>query len=160
MLAITAVLLPLILDQITKLLAIEHLQNKPPVPVIPGLLQLAYAENTGAAWGMLQDHTAWLALLSVGATVVTTIMIVQAIRHGAISEVLAFAILTGGIIGNAIDRIARGAVVDFIDFHVRNWHWPTFNVADTAITIGVTLVVLRFWGQHPKPDATENDADR
>ncbi len=87
-LAITSVLIPLVLDQITKLLAISFLMNQPSVSLIPGILQLHYIENTGAAWGMLQDKTLWLALLSLAALGITTSLVIQALRHGTVLEII------------------------------------------------------------------------
>jgi signal peptidase II len=151
-LAITSVLIPLVVDQATKLLAIYFLMDQPSVSLIPGILQLHYIENTGAAWGMFQDKTLWLALLSLAALGITTSLVIQALRHGTVLEIIAFSVLTGGIIGNAIDRVFRGAVVDFIDMYFKKWHWPTYNIADIAITGGVTLIVLHFCFRKPEAE--------
>ena len=144
-LALACVLIPIVLDQATKLLAIHFLKDQASLSLIPGFFQLHYIENTGAAWGMLQNKTLWLALLSLGALGVTTTLVIQAVRHGSLLEIIGFSVLTGGIIGNAIDRLFRGAVIDFIDMYFQKWHWPTYNIADIAITSGVALVVLHVW---------------
>jgi len=139
---ITGVLLIVGLDQLTKAAAILHL---PPAgihefPVIPGFLSFVHVRNTGAAWGMFQGAPLLLGLIS--AAVLTYIVVrFDSLCAGSIGREAALILLAGGIGGNLVDRIARGAVVDFVLVYYRSFHWPAFNLADSAITCGVILYV-------------------
>jgi signal peptidase II len=130
-------------------------------PVLPGFLNLTYIRNTGAAWGLLGGQNTVLTLLSV---VILVVMVI--FRRSFLSRTwehrLALALLIGGVVGNLLDRVRLGWVTDFLDFHVRGWHWPAFNLADAAICVGAGLyIVSAFWvAGHPlnesrrKPEAT------
>jgi len=110
-------------------------------PVIPGFFNLTYVRNTGAAWGMLGGQNAVLTVLSV---VILALMIV--FRRSFLGRTwehrLSLALLIGGVAGNLLDRVRLGWVTDFLDFHVRGWHWPAFNIADAAICVGVGLYIM------------------
>lgn len=137
----------LVLDQLTKVLALDHLVPGVPVPVIAGLLDLTLVLNPGLAFGLLSGlPPAWrwvVALLSVVALAVLARVAVRVLAQGRRLERLAIGLIFGGAVGNLIDRARFGAVVDFVDVHVRGWHWPAFNVADSAITVGVALLAVR-----------------
>lgn len=128
-----------LLDQITKLIAVAHLGDNIPVPIIPGLLDLRRVGNTGAAWSIASDHPAMLACFSVAISIVIAVM---AWRFGPGERGLriGLGLIMGGAVGNLIDRVRLGYVIDFIDAH---WfdraHWPIFNIADSAICIGIGL---------------------
>ncbi len=130
-------------DQATKWLALDRLQGGK-VTVAPSLdFTLAY--NTGAAFSFLSDAGGWQNFFFIGiATVVSAGILFMLRRLGAGERQVAVALVLvlGGAIGNVIDRIRFGYVVDFIDVYYRAWHWPTFNVADSAITFGAILLVL------------------
>lgn len=118
------------LDQITKILALHYL--KTPISVIDQFFSLTLVFNPGSIWGLGQHCTYILALLGV----LTTIFIFWYIKTTAYNRWTPwFAILAGGIAGNTLDRLFRGHVVDFLDFQLKNYHWPCFNIADIAITL-------------------------
>jgi signal peptidase II len=132
-----------VLDQLTKLWAVAALSERP-VDVVGDLLRLRLTRNPGGAFSLLTGFTPLLALLAAAMTVV----IVRTTRR-ATDRVMAYslALVLGGAVGNLIDRLVRapgflrGEVVDFIKLP----YWPTFNLADSAITIGVAVIVLRGW---------------
>jgi signal peptidase II len=129
------------LDQITKSLAVEHLSDGRVVEVIPGVLQFRLGFNSGGAFGLLQGLPG-LFLVTTG--VVMTIILLWIRRVEDPRWLIPLGMVLGGGLGNFADRIFRefdGRVVDFIDFHV----WPIFNLADTAIVVGVLLVVIISW---------------
>jgi signal peptidase II len=127
------------LDQLTKFLALNHLASVETVPVISGIFHLTLVHNTGIAFGFFNNSRI---LLIAAITVSLIVLAVWGVRgakggHRPL-ESAALALILGGAIGNWLDRIRYGAVVDFFDFRV----WPVFNVADSAITIGVCLYLL------------------
>ena len=149
-------LVVLVLDQLTKLLALDHLAPGVPVTVVDGFFSLTLVMNPGLAFGMLSSTpTAWrwiVALLSMGALAVLATLGVRLLPTGGWTTRLALGFIFGGAVGNLIDRGRFGAVVDFLDFYWRGYHWPAFNVADSAISVGVALLALRIvW---PGPTAT------
>ncbi len=135
-----------VLDQITKLAALERLAPGVAVTVVDGLLSLTLVMNSGLAFGLLAGLPAawrWLvALLSIVALIVLARVAVRVLVGGGWSARLSVALIFGGAVGNLIDRARFGAVVDFVDAHYRGYHWPAFNVADSAITVGVVLLAL------------------
>jgi signal peptidase II len=140
------------LDQLTKWIV---RQNFPlvgdGVPVIPGLLDFRYVSNTGAAWGSFSGQQIPLVIFSVLMLVV--LIWRRKIFLGDVScRNVILGLLIGGITGNMIDRIFRHFVVDFIDFYHGRWHFPAFNVADSAICIGVGLYLLVSWRCGGKTD--------
>ena len=112
--------------------------------IIPGFFNLAYAVNYGAAWGMLEGLS-WMLVLLAG--FVLTLMIVFRRDLGLQANVnqYCFGLIVGGILGNTLDRIVRGHVVDFLDVRLPGYQWPTFNIADSAIVIGTAwYIYLQF----------------
>ncbi|PYM41018.1 MAG: signal peptidase II [Candidatus Rokuibacteriota bacterium] len=145
-----------VLDQITKLIALGRLVERAPVHVIDGFLALTLVRNPGLAFGLLADvPTGWnwvAALLSVVALVILVRVALRVMPRGGWPDHSAIGLIFGGAVGNLIDRARFGAVVDFVDVYYRGWHWPAFNVADSAITVGVALLVLRLLGERsPAP---------
>lgn len=132
-------------DQATKYWARSTLRGQPTVKVIPGYLDLEYHENPGSAFGLLRNVPgARYILIGVGvvALVVVWRMISQ-IKHRRRMGDVAFALVAGGAIGNVIDRIHIGRVVDFVVMHFhRKYVWPAYNVADVALVAGVGLLIL------------------
>ncbi|MFI9650967.1 signal peptidase II [Guyparkeria halopsychrophila] len=133
----------LVADQLTKWAALAGLVYARPVEVLP-FFNFTLLYNTGAAFSFLADHDGWqrwffvfLAVVITGALLVWLAFV--AIRDGRIKA--GITLLIGGAVGNVIDRVLYGHVVDFLDFHVAGWHWPAFNIADAAITIGVVLII-------------------
>jgi len=133
-----------VLDLWTKSLATESLSLYRPVEVT-SWLNMTLAHNYGAAFSFLSDAGGWQRWLFTGlASIVTVILIVWLLRLPAAEKRTAAALcmIIGGAVGNLVDRMAHGYVVDFIDVYYQNWHWPAFNVADSAITGGVILLLL------------------
>jgi signal peptidase II len=153
----TAVLLlaalVVVLDQLTKLLALERLAPGVPIVVVDGWLSLTLVMNPGLAFGLLGDvPPAWrwvVAALSVVALLVLARVALRVLPTGGWAGRMAVGLIFGGAVGNLVDRARFGAVVDFVDVHWRGWHWPAFNVADSAISIGVVLLALRLLQDHP-----------
>jgi signal peptidase II len=137
----------LALDQLTKSLALARLAPGLPVPLVDGLLALTLVTNPGLAFGVFAATPAgwrWLvALLSLAALSVLAVLSIRLVHAGGWLASLGLGLIFGGAIGNLIDRVRYGAVVDFIDLHWRGYHWPAFNVADSAITVGVGLLAVR-----------------
>ena len=148
-LRLAGAVLVVVADQLTKHLARTCLASGSPVAVIPGFFNFALVFNEGAAWGMMQGFRYGFVILAVA------MLAFLAMRHEALfgaSKVggVAAALLCGGIVGNLIDRVLAGRVTDFLDFHYGAWHFPCFNVADSAICIGVALFFLiSFFQQKP-----------
>ncbi len=133
------------LDQIVKLRALDALSPFEAVPVT-SFFNLVLVMNRGAAFGFLNDPgAAWATRLLLGATAIAVLAILwiaKTARPGARLLQAGLGMILGGALGNAIDRINYGAVVDFLDFHWAGNHWPAFNVADIAICLGATLTAL------------------
>jgi signal peptidase II len=161
-LAAAAAVVVLILDQITKLIALERLMIGVPVNVVDGLFSLTLVMNPGLAFGLLSaTPAAWrwvVALLSMGALAVLGVMGVRMLASGGRPTQLALGMVFGGAIGNLIDRARFGAVVDFLDFYWRAYHWPAFNVADSAISVGVALLAIRLLVAPPAAPETTASA--
>ncbi len=130
-------------------------------PVVDGFFSLTYVRNTGAAWGMLGGHGLWLIALSV---VMLTLLVAfrRSLLRDTLSHRLALGLLIGGIVGNLIDRLRFGYVVDFLHFYYRRFEWPSFNLADSAICIGVGIYLLTSflddWRMRRAPAARESSA--
>jgi signal peptidase II len=138
-------------DQITKRLAEDHLRDQRSVPVVDDILRLTYVQNRGAAFGLLQDQTTFFVLVGVLVIGVIAASYRYLPRSGFLLH-LALGLQLGGAIGNLIDRVRQGYVVDFVDFGYRaNW-WPVFNVADSAIVVGVALLALNALSPTPAAD--------
>ncbi len=134
----------LVIDQVTKQLAAHYLVYATPVPVLP-FLDLTLVHNTGAAFSFLSGASGWQRwLLSAIAAAIGVAIVIWLRRLPARAgwQPPGFALILGGALGNLSDRILQGYVIDFIDCYYRHWHWPAFNVADSAITIGAALLIL------------------
>jgi signal peptidase II len=136
----------LILDQLTKLIVDRTIPLHHSIPVIDNVFSLTYIRNTGAAFGILAGSAArfrlpFLVLFSVLA-IGFIIMMVRRLPDRETGLITALAFILGGAIGNLIDRIAYGEVIDFLDFYWSRYHWPAFNLADSFITIGVLITVF------------------
>ena len=135
-----------ILDQVTKAMIVARLPfgsygRGAQIEVFPGFLNLVHVGNTGAAWSMFSGQSVWLALLALG-----TLAAIFIWRHNLglqhVAAQPAFGLLCSGILGNLVDRLAHGHVIDFLDFHFGAYTYPTFNVADSAICVGVFWYIL------------------
>jgi signal peptidase II len=153
-------LLVIVLDAWTKWLVNTRIALHDAIPVIPNLFQLVHVRNTGAAFGIGANAQSALVplVLNAGAITVFLIVVVYAIRSAVTDRLLqtGLHLILGGAIGNLVDRFRFRYVVDFLDFYVnaggREHHWPAFNVADSAICIGIALLFL---DMKKKPDETE-----
>ena len=141
MLVVLIIVAVVLLDQITKLAVITRFGLGDHVPVINGFFSLRYIRNTGAAWGMFAGHNAPLIILSIVMLLVIFFSRRQFLYDTRMHKV-AGGLMTAGIIGNLIDRVKMGYVIDFLDFYIGQSHFPAFNVADSAICIGVSLYIL------------------
>lgn len=128
----------MILDQLTKYLIVRNVESNYEIEVISDWFYLANVKNRGAAWGILQDRRMFFICI----TVCVVCGVVYLIRNMSKRYVkVALSLVLGGTLGNFLDRVFRGYVVDFLDFYVAGYHFPTFNVADVCITVGVVVVI-------------------
>jgi signal peptidase II len=141
-------LLTLGLDQASKLAVDSSMRLYQSINLLP-FLNLTYVHNTGAAFSFLSDAGGWqrwlFASLAVVMSGVIGVWLVRLQKHESLIAI-ALCLILGGAVGNLIDRIAYGYVIDFIDVYYKTWHWPAFNVADSAICIGVGLMLLESFG--------------
>ncbi|OGQ96158.1 MAG: signal peptidase II [Deltaproteobacteria bacterium RIFOXYD12_FULL_57_12] len=134
-------------DQLTKFWVLDAFRASGEArAVIPGFFNLVLVANTGAAFGFLAgEYGRWRQIFFVAVAVFALVVMVFAYHHfracGRLYGV-AIGMIAGGALGNLIDRLRFGAVVDFLDFFIKGYHWPAFNVADSAITVGVGLFLL------------------
>ncbi len=131
------------LDQLTKLIVTSTLTLGAEIPVT-FFLNMVFVLNPGAAFSFLADAGGWQRWFFAGLTVVVVSVLLLLVRKSPQQTLfcLAASLIVGGALGNLVDRILIGAVIDFIDLHVAGWHWPAFNLADSAITVGAVLFVL------------------
>jgi len=136
----------IVLDVWTKWLVVKRIDLHEAIPVIPDFFQLVHVRNTGAAFGIGANASSKIVplLLNAGAIVVFCVVVVYALRSAITDRVLqtGLHLILGGAIGNLVDRFRFGYVVDFLDVYVGTHHWPAFNVADSAICIGIGLLFL------------------
>ena len=146
MLATLIILMIVICDQLTKIWIMANFALFQSQEIIPGLFNLTYLTNRGAAFGFLNgDYGAWRHAFFVGVAVVAMVMMLFLLRQMQQEGkrfVVALALIFGGAVGNLIDRLRLGAVVDFLDVYWAGHHWPAFNVADSAITVGVGIFLI------------------
>ena len=140
------VLATLILDRGTKVLIQNRFALNESVPIIDGFFDITYVKNTGVAFGIFSSISspAKSVLLSLFTACAVVVVVTYSVRSPARKRLLqvALALILGGALGNLYDRLAYGYVVDFLEFYVGNYHWPSFNVADSAISTGVALLAI------------------
>lgn len=129
------------LDQLSKIIIDHFCEIGWETTIIPGLFNLVHWQNKGAAWGIFSQHTWLLAIISI-ATFIAILAFFKKQNDGNRLNAFALALLEGGIAGNMVDRVFRSAVIDFLDFHIGNHHWPAFNIADSAICVSVALLII------------------
>jgi signal peptidase II len=149
--AVTAVL-----DQLTKALVVHYFSLYDMVEVIPGFFNIVHWRNPGAAFGLFKEGGMVRTLLLAGVSFLALVIIGLLLRHAkdTITRV-ALSLIAGGAVGNLIDRLRFGEVIDFFDFYVGRYHWPAFNVADSAITVGVFLSLYLFYFKRPEGEKEE-----
>jgi signal peptidase II len=135
----------LVVDQLTKMIVDRTISLHESIPIIDGLFNLTYVRNTGAAFGIFAgSHEAFrlpfLILVSVLALGFVVVML-KRLRDEETGLITALSLIIGGAIGNLVDRVLYGEVIDFLDFYWSNYHWPAFNVADSCITVGVLITL-------------------
>lgn len=147
----------IVLDLYTKYLASTHLTYASPVPVIDGFFNFTLLHNTGAAFSFLASESGWqrwfFVILATGVSVflVHWMSTLKNDRWLAI----ALALVLGGAIGNLYDRMMLGYVVDFLHFYWQDWHFPAFNIADSAITVGAAMMILDMFRHKDEDDADQ-----
>lgn len=132
------------LDQVTKYLASTELQFHVPVAVMPSF-NWFLAHNTGAAFSFLSDAGGWQRWFFIGLAAVVTVIIVAWLKKLDSSQgwlAAALSLILGGAIGNVIDRIFHGYVIDFIQWYYESYYWPSFNIADAAISVGAVILIV------------------
>jgi signal peptidase II len=147
----------IVADHLTKWWVSATFDYQELVPVLP-FFSLVLVHNTGAAFSFLADAGGWQRWFFIAIGIIATVIITRLLKRHAHEPRMAFslALVLGGALGNVIDRVVLGHVVDFLYFHYRGFNWPAFNVADTAISIGAALLI---WDSlRGKPDAPKNAA--
>ncbi len=143
--------LVLIADQISKWWIVDHVMVRPRVIEVTPFFNIVMTWNRGVTFGMLAsdgETTRWL--LIVLSLAVVGVLLVWLARTAARLPAFALAAVIGGALGNVIDRLNYGKVADFLDFHLAGWHWPAFNLADSAIVCGVGLLLLDTFTSRPE----------
>ncbi|WP_243364462.1 signal peptidase II [Fundidesulfovibrio terrae] len=140
-----------LLDQITKLQVQKHLVLYTSREIIPGFFNLVHTLNKGAAFGFLnRPDTSWQTYFFIAATALAVVIVLNLLSKaepGAKLFIIALGLILGGALGNLIDRMRTGQVVDFLEFYLGSFVWPAFNVADIAITLGSLAMILSFYGR-------------
>jgi signal peptidase II len=135
----------LLLDRLAKWAVASNIALRGNVVVIPGFFQLTHVQNTGAAFGLFADSPAQWKIGALVSVSILALVVVSALlwknSHSLSTTTIGLSLILGGAMGNLWDRMMSGRVVDFLDFYVGSYHWPAFNVADTAIVIGAVLLI-------------------
>ncbi|BDG35071.1 signal peptidase II [Saccharococcus caldoxylosilyticus] len=132
------------IDQWTKWLIVKYMRLGESIPIIPNVLYITSHRNRGAAWGILQGQF-WLFYLITVIVVIGLIVYIQRLPRGERLFGVALGLMLGGAIGNFIDRLFRKEVVDFIHAYIGTYSFPVFNIADSALTIGVALLFIKMF---------------
>jgi len=139
-------LLVVLLDRWTKRLAAARIAMYAHIQVIPGFFRLTHTENTGAAFSLFADSPShWKTAMLIGFSVIAMLVVSVLLwkqSHAVTITGVALSLILGGAVGNLWDRVASGKVVDFLLFYVKQYQWPVFNLADSAIVVGASLLVI------------------
>lgn len=145
-----------LLDQATKLQIMQSMRLHESIPVVPGFFSITYIRNPGAAFGLLASSSNGFRLAFFGLTSLFAMVLLGTIFYRLKPDdwggQLSVAAVFGGAIGNLLDRVRFGEVIDFLDVYVGNYHWPAFNVADTAISLGVCFLAFHLAFDKPEPE--------
>lgn len=141
------------LDRATKLVVQANMAREDVIAVIPGFFNLIYTENRGMAFSLLAEgESEWRSFFLIGLTSLVLAFVASILWQSSPKGLAAsrwsrvgLSLVLGGALGNLYDRVARGAVTDFLDFYIASYHWPAFNLADTGLSVGAALVVLDLW---------------
>lgn len=143
----------ILLDQVTKVIADKTLEMHEYIPVIPGFFNFTLAYNEGAAFSFLSEAGGWQRWFFTALALIVSIILIVWLKRLPNNDrwsAIALACIIGGAIGNLIDRMIYGHVIDFIDWYYKGFHWPAFNIADSAIFIGAALLILAsLFGEDP-----------
>ncbi len=136
------------LDQLTKYWVMQSMRLHESIPIVPNLFSLTYIRNPGAAFGLLAGSSdafrmVFFGITSLFALALLGTILVRLPEKDWVGQ-LSIAGILGGAMGNLIDRLRFGEVIDFLDVYVENYHWPAFNVADSAISVGVVFLIIHF----------------
>lgn len=149
-----------VFDQASKLHIDYHFKLYESHPIIPGLLSLTYIRNKGAAFGILADSSFRMPFF-IFVSILAILAILWFLRQRHDVQRLGnfgLALVFSGAVGNLIDRIRIGEVIDFIDVYWRQYHWPAFNIADSAITVGVAFLLLEMWTERGSSESETHSA--
>lgn len=149
------ILLVFILDQVSKIFIVRNLPLSSSLNIIPGFFNLTHIHNRGAIFGFLSQSGSQLVhyLLMFASLVALSLVVYYFFKTPPEEKILkiSLSLILAGAMGNLIDRIFRGYVIDFLDFYVKKWHWPSFNVADASVSIGaVFLIFILFFKRSSK----------
>lgn len=151
------------IDQTTKAWAVRRLRFDGDMTVISGFLNFVYAENTGVAFSMLDNHGdtgRWGLSVVAGIAAVLVLFYFWRIPHTNDRLLGALALLLAGIVGNLTDRVRLGFVIDFIQVHYKDWYYPIFNVADMAVCVGAGLLIIdMFWAKKTEDASQKTEAE-
>jgi signal peptidase II len=156
------------LDRVTKVFIRSHVTPWDNFSVIPGFFSIVHTENRGAAFGLFSEsssqwRTLLLVALALGVMLFIATLLVQPRRSGLVPTLMlrtGLALVLGGALGNVYDRVLSGAVTDFLEFYFGSYQFPTFNIADSAITIGAGLLLLDMWrGRHRQDEKHVSQTD-
>ncbi len=138
----------IVVDQVTKHYIMQTMQLHESIPIVPNLFSLTYIRNPGAAFGLLAGSSNAFRMVFFGLTSVFALVLLGTILWRMPERDwmgrLSVAGILGGAVGNLIDRLRYGEVIDFLDVYIEHYHWPAFNVADSAITVGVIFLIIHF----------------
>lgn len=139
----------ILLDQIVKYIVVQNMQLASSIHIIRNFFRITYVENTGAAWSILSGNRIFLILISI---IVLGFFLYYLLKKETINktESIVYGILVGGILGNLIDRIHYGYVIDFLDFNFLSYSFPVFNIADMCIVISGILLIIKVWKEEKK----------
>lgn len=151
-------LMIVLLDRWTKRLVAAHVRMYDHIQVIPGFFRITHTENTGAAFSLFADSPShWKTMLLIAFSVLAMIVVFVLLwnqKRGLTLTGVALSLILGGAVGNLWDRVASGRVVDFLLFYVKQYQWPVFNLADSAIVVGASLLVIEIiFHKAPKDQA-------
>jgi len=141
-----------VFDRLTKWLVEERLDLQETINIIPGFFRITHVQNKGAAFGLFAETSSeWRVTLLVMLSVVALIVVAGLLwknHHSMLTTGIGLSLILGGAIGNLWDRVVAGHVVDFLDFYLGTYHWPAFNIADSAIVSGALLLVAEIFFAH------------
>ena len=147
LLFVMTVLVIVVLDQISKVYIDTHMTLHDSIPVVQGFFNITYVRNPGAAFGFLADSTPLVrAFFLIGVSIFASGLIVYYVMKMKTEDILltyGMSLIMGGAVGNLFDRVRLGEVIDFLDVYISTYHWPAFNVADSAVSIGAVILFYK-----------------